>query len=375
MPTIRALEAVPLKVGLVDPFVIANARLDRVENLAVRVALEDSAGESSGWGEIATLYPVTTETYADAVAGVERAAGLCGEAIPDDAALAERLRGLLPRSGAVRAGIEMAWWDARARADGIPLFRRAGGGPQPPPVMTDITLPIASPERTKTLAAHWRRLGFTTLKIKVGTDLGADLDRIAAVSEAHPSAQLVLDANEGWTVEIALEAMAYVRRHGIHVALLEQPVHRDDLESLARLTKEAGALVAADEAARSAADVRALAAGRVASAVNVKIAKCGVHEAIAMIEEARRHGLQTMIGAMVETRLGTGFSAHIAAGLGGFAVIDLDTSQLLADDPIAGGPALRGPRWSIDPGVAGHGMAPAADRQRTRIGSGGRRGG
>jgi L-alanine-DL-glutamate epimerase-like enolase superfamily enzyme len=53
-----------------------------------------------------------------------------------------------------------------------------------------------------------------------------------------------------------------------------------------------------------------------------------------MVEQG---GLQLMIGGMVETRLAMGFAAHMAAGLGCFRFVDLDTPLLLANDPVQGG--------------------------------------
>lgn len=352
MRRIRSVETRPLHVPLVDPFVIANARLDTVRNVAVRVELDDG---SVGWGEVGTLHPVTTERFEDALAGVALAAEhLVGT---DPAGVAPRLDDALPAFAATRAGIEQACVDARARAEGRPLHRWFGDAGAA--VVTDVTLPIGTPERAGELAALWRSRGFDTLKVKVGLDLGEDLARLQAIGLAHPHAGLVLDANEGWTAEQALEAVRFLAGRGQRVVLLEQPVPRADLEGLARLTREAGVLVAADEACKTVDDVRRLAAERQASAINVKIAKSGVEGALALIRTARALGLQTMIGAMVETRIGTGFSAHLVAGLGGFVVVDLDTPWLMTADPIDGGPVLDGPVWRFDPAVPGHGAHPA----------------
>ena len=69
--------------------------------------------------------------------------------------------------------------------------------------------------------------------------------------------------------------------------------------------------------------------------------------------------LQGEDGPMVESRIGTGFSAHVVAGLGGFDVIDLDTPWLMARDPVAGGTTLDGPVWRVEGVTAGHGGRPA----------------
>jgi len=139
------------------------------------------------------------------------------------------------------------------------------------------------------------------------------------------------------------------------VALLEQPVAREDWEGLGKLAREAGMPVAADESCRSPADAIRIGAHKLAQVINIKLAKCGVVQALEIAAIARASGLGLMIGGMVETRLAMGFSAHFAAGLGGFDWIDLDTPLLLSTDPIAGGYRVRGATYRLDTGCTGHG--------------------
>ena len=94
-----------------------------------------------------------------------------------------------------------------------------------------------------------------------------------------------------------------------------------------------GVLVAADESVRSVADVAALVHARAADVVNVKITKSGVAEACDICAAARAHGLELMIGGMVETPLAMTVSACLAAGRGGFAFIDLDTPYFMKTSP------------------------------------------
>ena len=54
-----------------------------------------------------------------------------------------------------------------------------------------------------------------------------------------------------------------------------------------------------------------------------------------------------MIGSMIETRLAVNFATHLAAGLGGFHFIDLDTPMLLTDDPFVGGYEQRGGVYDV----------------------------
>lgn len=156
---------------------IANARLDRVRNVAVRVELTDG---HVGWGEIGTLHPVTVETFDDALAAVQVAQPLVGRDPADTDGLDAALHELLPDRASSRCGIEQACWDAVARSDGVPLWTRFGAVAQP--VVTDITVPICTADRAAELAALWQSRGFTVLKVKVGGgDLGRDLQRIGAI--------------------------------------------------------------------------------------------------------------------------------------------------------------------------------------------------
>jgi L-Ala-D/L-Glu epimerase len=83
-----------------------------------------------------------------------------------------------------------------------------------------------------------------------------------------------------------------------------------------------------------------------------------VVEALAIAAAARAAGLDLMIGGMIEGRMAIGASACFAAGIGGFAFVDLDTPLFLATDPFEGGYAQRGPEIDLGPIEAGHGAAP-----------------
>lgn len=91
-------------------------------------------------------------------------------------------------------------------------------------------------------------------------------------------------------------------------------------------------------------------------AVNIKLMKCGVVDALRMWEVCTLAERSLMIGGMVESRLAMGFSAHFAAGLGGFRWVDLDTPLFVADNPFSGGYSQRGGAMVLDSAKAGHGV-------------------
>jgi L-alanine-DL-glutamate epimerase-like enolase superfamily enzyme len=348
---IRRLDIHKLDVPLMAPFTIASSRLDHVHNVAVQVTLADG---TSGWGETSTLPPVTAEDQASALEALRHEADrLRGRSAGEWRRIALELHERIPNLPSVRAGLEMAVIDALARHCGIPLFRFFGGFQNR--LATDITIPICPAVDAEALARHYRREGFEILKVKVGLDRSDDIDRLKAITRGHPACRLILDANAGYSADEVFALLRELRLAGIEPALLEQPVAREDWDGLGKLAREAGVPVAADESCRTPEDALRIARDCLAQVINIKLVKCGVVQALEIAAIARAGGLKLMVGGMVETRLAMGFSAHFAAGLGGFEWIDLDTPMLLAEDPVEGGCKPAGPHYRLDMETAGHG--------------------
>src|SRR6185369_7697289 len=90
--------------------------------------------------------------------------------------------------------------------------------------------------------------GFTTLKLKVGTDAAGDLARIAAVREAAgPGVTIRLDANQGWTPRDAVRVIHGLEDAGLGIEFVEQPVAHWDLDGLAWVSDRVQTPIMADE--------------------------------------------------------------------------------------------------------------------------------
>ena len=348
---IVSIDTFPLDVPLISPFTIATARLDYVNNVAVRVQLESGA---EGWGEIPSLYPVTTETQSIALELVSQIAPIfIGKNASEWRSFAPQLLTIIPKYAATRAGIEMAVLDALTNDWEIPLNEFFGGTLNE--IITDITIPICTPDEAHSIAVDYKEQGFSTVKTKIGINIREDILRLTAIRDAHPSCDLILDANEGYSAKQALSFLVALRSEGIEPNLLEQPVARDDWEGLGRVTQESNIAVAADESCRSPQDALRISHENLATVINIKLVKCGVVGALEIAGIAQSAGIDLMIGGMVETRIAMGFAAHFAAGLGNFRWIDLDTPLLLAEDPVLDGYTSAGPKYSLNTIKAGHG--------------------
>lgn len=361
---IRRLDAVPLDIPLHAPFGIAGGAQDVARNVLVEVELTDG---TRGLGEAAPFPAYNGETQAQAlatlaqaatwVAGRETALAAATGTGGDWRELATefRTRGGA-ESGAAQCGFEMALLDALSRRAGVPLWKYFGGVSTE--LETDMTVTTGTPAESAAAARDIRARGIRMIKVKVGGAGGAahDLARLVAIHAVAPDAPLILDGNAGLSRAAAAELVCGLKARGIAPQLLEQWLAKDDLDGARQLAADSGWLLAADEAARTAADVPGLARAGAAQVVNIKLMKSGVAAALELAAAARLHGLGLMIGGNVEGMLAMTFSACFAAGQGDFAYADLDTPLFLAENPFTGGMRYEGGRISVAHITAGHGV-------------------
>ena len=258
-------------------------------------------------------YPRYDESIDSVLAQIESARGVI-EAGGDRTALAAALP-----PGAARNALDCALWDLEAKQAGKAAWLLAGL-PAPQPLVTAFTLSLEEPDVME--AAARAASGRPLLKIKLGG--GGDLARLEAVRRGAPNAKLIVDANEGWSVEDYRHLAPACAANG--VALIEQPFPAGKDDALNELAHPVP--VCADE---SCHDRHALAAlvGKY-DAVNIKLDKTGgLTEALALKTAALAHGFRLMIGCMVGTSLAMAPAILVAQGA---AVVDLDGPLLLARD-------------------------------------------
>lgn len=222
--------------------------------------------------------------------------------------------------GAARNAIDCALWDLEAARAGAPVWKLAGLDAEPEPVRTMRTVSVADPETMQSAAEALR--GAHSVKVKV--DGRNDLKRIAAVREKLPDVELIVDANESWSIDQLAAWLPSLPELGVTV--LEQPLPADEDDALAEV--EHPIPVCADESfhdRRSFTQIQ----GRY-DMVNVKLDKAGgLTEALACLGTARRSGFSVMVGCMVATSLGIAPALLLA---GDADYVDLDGPLLLERD-------------------------------------------
>ena len=336
----------PVDIPITDPFVVATGARTVAENVFLRVTLSNG---SQGYGEASPFPEVGGETRGSCLRSLHQLSKvILGRSAADYKEVGRLLSEEALTYPAARCGLETAIIDAYCHMANIPMWQLWGGA-DVRARETDITIPITDLDKTVALARGWYARGFRLFKMKVGKDVESDIQRLEAVHRALPDISFIGDGNQGFSRQDCLTFAQGVRRFGGTMVLLEQPVMRDDLDSMAAIRRETGIPVAADESVRSLADAREVVARGAADYINIKTMKTGVAEAIEIASFTKASGLKLMIGGMLETRIAMGCSFSLVLGLGGFDVLDLDTPLLLAGDPVTGGYRYEGSRlqpWS-----------------------------
>jgi L-alanine-DL-glutamate epimerase-like enolase superfamily enzyme len=328
-----------LRLPLREPFRIA--RSEHGAGLSARTVIvelrdarfPDVVGFGEGYPD--TFYGETPETMAAIFPHLLAAAGAPDLTTPDGvAAASRRVAGAIRWNGAARCAVDIALHDLAGKVMGRPAAEILGtSGPIPP---TDFTIGLDEPsivaERARRAAA------FPFLKIKVGGP--ADVETLRAVRQVYDK-PIRVDANTGWTPEVAGELVA--RLVDLGVELIEQPFPANRLDWLADLQAASPLPIVADESCVVEDDLDRLVG--VVAAVNVKLAKCGgPGPAAAMLRRARELGFRTFLGCMEETSVCIAASAAVASLA---EWVDLDGCLLLAEDPFEGLALGSGHRWRL----------------------------
>ncbi|MCW0234088.1 MAG: mandelate racemase/muconate lactonizing enzyme family protein [Ferrovibrio sp.] len=146
------------------------------------------------------------------------------------------------------AAIDTALWDLRARKQGLPLWKLAGGAKDRCPLYTTeggwLHIPT---EALVEDALEAKSKGFRGSKVKIGKPSGSeDFARLSAVRKAVGDAyEIMTDANQGFAVDEVIRRAERLRE--LDLAWLEEPLPADDIDGHVRLNRSTATPVAVGE--------------------------------------------------------------------------------------------------------------------------------
>ncbi|MGX1159960.1 O-succinylbenzoate synthase [Arthrobacter sp. SLBN-100] len=252
------------------------------------------------------------------------------------------------------AAIEAAW-------EGFP-------DPLRPLIPVNATVPAVAAERVPEVLARFGRVDAVKVKVaERGQTLHDDAARLAAVRSALPDAAIRVDANGGWDVPAAIEALIRLADVGLEYA--EQPVPTiNGLAEVRRALQAAGTpvLVAADESVRKESDPLKVARAGAADLIVVKVAPLGgVRRALDIVTQA---GLPAVVSSALDTSVGIRAGLALAAALPelpyacGLGTVSLFESDVTKDPLVPDDGAIRLRDVPADAGLLEQYAAPGERR-------------
>lgn len=316
----------------------------RITGLATEVAknvlLRLDDGRHVGWGA-ACVNNVTGESAAQIVQSLDAilaAAAAAGSTDPEVLlpALAARFADSAP---AALTAFDSALYDLASRRAGLPLCqylaRQFGTTPRKT-AATDNTIGIEPLDTTLAMARQYLASGFRIIKLKIGEDFDADMERVRQLRTCvGPDIGILADANQGYSVAQAVACTQVLRE--CNYLYLEQPVARGDLAALAEVTRQAALPVFADEAAKGIPLVARICREKMAHGLNIKLMKFGgIRQAVEIVRLAEEHGLDLMVGCYNELSLSIAAGLHFALAFPAVRHLDLDSHLMLRHEPCRG---------------------------------------
>jgi L-alanine-DL-glutamate epimerase-like enolase superfamily enzyme len=293
---------------LVQPFRISGMEWITSPTLVVQVEEDGVVGRGEAQG---VFY--LDETAAGLFEQVDRIAPEIRKGITR-----EELQHLLPAGGA-RNAVDCALWDLECKKSGKTIWELTGIDPKPVTTVFTIGLEPTPEEMAEKAAAA---ADAPVLKIKLNDD--RPYERLSAIREARPDAELVVDANQGWDFDLLQEVIP--KCVDLDLGMIEQPLPRGGDEMLEGF--ESPITLAADESCLDTSELEPCA--RRYSMINIKLDKTGgLTEALKLAYAAKDRGCKLMVGNMVGTSLGMA-PAFVIAQLCDF--VDIDGPLLLKYD-------------------------------------------
>jgi|SRR5579872_4189263 len=327
------MDICPFQLRLSHKWAIARSKKTGGSSRAQSVLVRLSDGVLTGLGEAPS-----TVRYSQSAAAIERflksvdANRLSFSDIPGSMAYLDQLA---PGHSSAKCAINVALVDGAARKASQAVYDFLDLGFTEGKHLTSFSIGIDSPETVRQKVAEAEP--YPVLKLKIGAP--QDRENLAALREIAPQKIVRVDANEGWpTKEEALRNLEWLAGDG-RIEFVEQPMPATTpVKDFAWLKSRSPLPIFGDESYHTAADAAACA--EAFHGVNVKLLKTGgVTAAHDALRAARKAGLKTMVGCMIETSILIAAAAHVADLTDH---LDIDGNLLISNDPFVGPTARNG---------------------------------
>lgn len=361
--TIETMEARVYRVPIDEPVVTSFGEMKDRPAVFLRVV---STEGDIGWGEVWCNFPPVGAEYRARLFNATLAP-LCtgrrfsgpGEAFNKLTAATHTLAVQSGEPGPLAqliAGLDVALWDMVARRADMPLYRmfRDAAVGSVPAYASGINANL--PEK---LALSKREEGYRRFKLKVGFGRETDLRNLRAMREAlGDETPIMIDANQAWDFETALEMQETLAAHG--PLWLEEPMRADEpLEKWSALCERSAIPIALGENLRGLDVFRTFIGKSGIAFIQPDIGKWGGFTGCVEIGRHAADAGVVMCPHWLGGGIGLAASFHLLAAVGGSGILEVDVNQNpLRDTLVMGFPGISADGTMAIPNGGGLGVEP-----------------
>lgn len=220
------------------------------------------------------------------------------------------------------AACDIALWDLRGQALGLPLYQLLGGAHREriPVYVSGIPSAVSIAERVK-VVQDWLERGFMSVKLKLGMGVAQDLANVRAIRSAlGTDVRLMLDVH--WRYNVA-EALALGRGlEEFDVTFLESPVWGEDLDGLAEIAQALVLPIAAGEEYRTRYAFRDALVKRALDIPQPDVGRCGITEFLRIAALAETFNVPCAMHVGVGLGVYLAATVHAAAAIPNLSVME-----------------------------------------------------
>ena len=332
--TIQQVELYKLSISLKEPFTTSLGTEYSAENVLVKIITAEGI---IGFGECSPYMPINGESQDTCfIVGQYFAQALKGKdplQIEDCIQLMDKI---IYGNSSIKSAFDIALYDIASQHAGMPLYQFIGGENNKT-IITDYTVSVGDIDKMAADAVKIKEQGYPAIKVKLGKNGKTDVERMKAIRAAVGNEiPLRIDANQGWTVEEAIETLNALAP--LNIQHCEEPIARWNFMQLSRVKKESPIPIMADECCGDDHDAERLIQLGACDYMNIKLGKSGgIFKALKMARMAEAANIHLQVGAMLESRLAMTAFAHYALCSPNIEHFDFDTALMFSEDPVSGG--------------------------------------
>jgi D-galactarolactone cycloisomerase len=274
-----------------------------------------------GYGEASSNYGHSYPTVVRTIVEDVIARNLKGRDALDPRGRAEDMHGLLDGylgwdgvSAQVIGAVEIALWDILGKHAGLPIARLLGSGVESLPVYgTGTTMFDANPDWYAHYFDPALARGFQCVKVRLGTDARASIERVAAVRHhVGPDIRVAVDAYWGYSPDEALDLARRLAPYDVF--FFEEPSPQYQTEGLRQLRERSPIRIAVGERVYSPSQYQMIAEQRAAHIFEPDACICGgIAACLDIAAIARAHDIMLIPHVGSPTAIGLAANLHWAA--------------------------------------------------------------